>query len=115
MSHTHTVRTYEGQDAETEVVCDGGDNGAHPQHSERGIAARDDQVTRQIPEHVPAQQVTLKTVQSHSYASDFNCASKTRKQEPKPYWILEADTESDISDDTPRNISDRNILQLKMH
>lgn len=54
-------RTYEGQDAEAEVVCHRGDNSAHPQHGERGVTARDDQVTGQIPEHVPAQQVTLKT------------------------------------------------------
>ena len=55
-------RTYEGQDAEAEVVSEGGDDGAHPQHGERGVAAGDDQVTGQIPEHVPAQQVTLTTV-----------------------------------------------------
>lgn len=60
--------TYESQDAETQVMCNRGDNSTHPQHSERGVAAGDDQVTREIPEHIPAQQVTLKTVQSHRYA-----------------------------------------------
>lgn len=59
--------TYESQDAETQVMCNRGDNSTHPQHSERGVAAGDDQVTREIPEHIPAQQVTLKTVQSHRY------------------------------------------------
>lgn len=66
---THTLsRTYEGQDAEAEVVSDGGDDGAHPQHGESGVTAGDDQVTRQIPKHVPAQQVTLKTAHSASYS-----------------------------------------------
>ncbi len=62
-------RTYEGQDAEPEVVSDRGDDSAHPQNSECGVTARDDQVTRQIPEHVPAQQVTLKTIDTQSCMS----------------------------------------------
>lgn len=37
-----------------------GDDGAHSQHGERGITTRDDQVAGQIPENIPAQQVTLK-------------------------------------------------------
>lgn len=56
------TNTYESQNAETEVVCYRGDDGAHPQHSQSGVATRDDQVTCQIPEHVPAKQVTLKMV-----------------------------------------------------
>lgn len=57
--------TYEGQDAEAEVVCNRGDDGTHPQNSERGVTAGDDEVTGEVPEHVPAQQVTLLTAQAH--------------------------------------------------
>lgn len=70
-------RTDEGQDAEAQVVCDRGDNGTHPQNGERGITAGDDQVTRQIPEHVPAQQVTLKTATHVTLTSNCLYSSVT--------------------------------------
>lgn len=54
--------TYESQDAEAEVVCHGRDDCTHAQHSQGGIASRNDQVACQIPENIPAEQVTLKTL-----------------------------------------------------
>lgn len=42
-----------------------GDDSTHPQHCECGVTAGDYQITCQIPEHIPAQKVTLKMVQVH--------------------------------------------------
>lgn len=51
--------TNEGQDAEAKIMCHRGDNGTHSQNSKCRITAGDDQVTGQIPKHIPAQHVTL--------------------------------------------------------
>lgn len=58
--------TDEGQDAEAQVVGHGGDDGAHAQHGEGGVTARDDEVAAQLPEDVPAQQMALQTQQQIS-------------------------------------------------
>lgn len=52
--------TNEGQDAKAKVMCHRGDHSTHPQNSQRGIAAGDDQVAGQIPKNIPAQHVTLR-------------------------------------------------------